>query len=82
MMRQLTEVLVYLHENGKRYINHCVAKTLCTMYNLLYNFSDTSLDHTDIVHRDLKLENVLLKSPIDSSGKIDIKVSIMPKEKL
>ena len=32
---------------------------------------------TDIVHRDLKLENVLLKSPVDpTSNKMDIKVHV------
>ena len=36
-----------------------------------------SRSSTDIVHRDLKLENVLLKSPVDlTSNKMDIKVNV------
>ena len=41
-----------------------------------YIISHLSFD-TDIVHRDLKLENVLLKSPVDpTSNKMDIKVHV------
>ena len=66
-MRQLTEVLTYLHSNGK--------KNMRTIYNI----SEHCIihNHPDIVHRDLKLENVLLKSPINSAtDKIDIRVSL------
>lgn len=44
------------------------------MFTLMQHM--TVSDSTDIVHRDLKLENVLLKSPAESTGTLNIKVHV------
>ena len=79
MIRQLTEVVVYLHDNGTHNMHQmymCISAVHIVMH-ALYIMYFLSRSSSDIVHRDLKLENVLLKSPVDStSNKMDIKVNV------
>ena len=56
-----------------------MVRRTCALHVCIYNISEHCIihNHPDIVHRDLKLENVLLKSPINSAtDKIDIRVSL------
>ena len=83
VMRQLTEVVVYLHDNGTHSMHQmymCISPVHIVYMHALYInlfMYFLSRSSTDIVHRDLKLENVLLKSPVDStSNKMVIKVNV------
>ena len=64
IMRRLTEAVVYMHDNGEEGLTY-----------LIEQIKDLIDVPTDMVHRDLKLENVLLSTEDPEDRQFDIKVS-------
>ena len=71
----LCTLVLQLYNNVLAHCNMQLERVM-TLRHMRFTF--TEFEFADIVHRDLKLENVLLKSSMDSSSdKIDIKVKII-----
>ena len=64
-MRRLTDAVAYMHQNSES-----------ASHRYLASFERSLLPLSDMVHRDLKLENILLRGRNDDSDdSFDIKVS-------